>query len=169
MFIMQTGETYKNDMVLGSVDSLITVMSIVSTFHGLGGGLKVVLLVIVLGVSNVISDGISMFSSRYISRRINADHAIALNSGLYTWLAFTVCGLIPIIPFILPLPIYTKFVASYIIALIVLVATIMIGYDITYDRMYDEKWQLLLSISIPIATIVIAYFIGNVFSHVRKI
>ncbi len=162
-------ESYKNDLVLGSVDSLITVMSIVSTFHGMRGGSHVVLLVLVLGLTNVISDGISMMSSRYLSRRVSTDHASALSSGFYTWLSFTICGFIPLIPFILPIPTYWKFIISYITALIVLIVSIMIGYDITIDNYDENLGQNIISLAIPIITIFIAYFIGSMFSHVRKI
>ncbi len=162
-------ENYKNDIVLGSVDSLITVMSIVSTFHALHGGPHLVLMVIVLGLSNVISDGISMMSSRYLSRRINTDHASAMSSGFYTWLSFTTSGFIPLIPFILPISTQLKFTSSYIVAFIVLLVAIMIGYDMSMDKLQENKAQIIISIIIPIVTVGIAYFIGSMFSYVRKI
>jgi hypothetical protein len=159
----------RDDIILGSVDSLITVMSVVSTFHGLGG-IPPVILIIALAVSNTITDGVSMFSSRYLSQTAHTDRETALNSGVYTWMSFTICGLLPVIPFLLPASRVSMFVLSYVIAMIVLLVVAVIGYEITPDNIgtVHVKTHLVEVIMLPVATICLAYVIGYMFSHHTK-
>jgi len=156
----------RDDIILGSVDSLITVMSVISTFHGIGG-IPPIIIIIALAVSNTITDGVSMFSSRYLSQTTHMDRETALNSGFYTWISFTICGLLPVIPFLLPIHRQAMFFLSYVVALIVLFTAAKIGYQITAENINtaDMRTHLVEVVLLPVGTIVLAYIIGYLFGH----
>lgn len=104
------------EFVYGSVDGLITTFSIVA---GASGGNLSNLVVLVMGLSNVFSDGFSMASASYLSARArNALPGGDLNgntrgtgrgsttlspeaTAIATFVAFVVVGMVPMLPFLL--------------------------------------------------------------------
>ena len=91
--------------ILGGVDGTITAFAIVA---GAAGGELGVAAVGVLGLSNVLADGLSMGVSEYLSADAEAragggggGAAAALRSGLACFGAFVATGLVPVGLFVL--------------------------------------------------------------------
>ncbi len=100
---------YLPDLIYGANDGLITTFAIVASAAGASLEVSVFL---ILGFANLFADGFSMGSSSYlaVSSERDVDRVTGgdttddapLNSGLTTFVAFVVIGVIPLIPFMLP-------------------------------------------------------------------
>ena len=91
-----------SEFVYGSTDGIITTFSIIA--GSIGGDLSEYV-ILILGLSNVLSDGYSMGVSRYLSAKTEIEQGILLNkdalkSAIATFLSFVIIGLLPLIPFI---------------------------------------------------------------------
>lgn len=94
---------FLSEFIYGGIDGIITTFSIVA---GSAGGNLSNIVIIVLGISNVISDGFSMAVSRYFSSKAEIEQGILSNkepleSAFATFLSFVLIGIIPILPFII--------------------------------------------------------------------
>ncbi|OHB03582.1 MAG: hypothetical protein A3B03_02560 [Candidatus Zambryskibacteria bacterium RIFCSPLOWO2_01_FULL_42_41] len=98
---------YIGDLVLGANDGIITSFAVIS--GAAGAGLPA-FVVIVLGLANLVADGISMGLSNYLSLRSTkeAELRVGINEtrldhpsrhGLATGLAFVSAGALPLIPY----------------------------------------------------------------------
>ena len=81
-------DQYLSEFVYGGIDGIITTFSIVA---GSTGGDLLKNVIIILGISNVLSDGYSMGISRYISSKTEIKQGLLKNktsfiSGLVTFL-----------------------------------------------------------------------------------
>lgn len=90
-----------SEFVYGGIDGIITTFSIIA---GSAGGELTRKVILILGISNVLSDGYSMGISRYLSSKTEIAQGIlqqknALFSGIATFLSFVIIGLMPVIPF----------------------------------------------------------------------
>ena len=103
---------YIGDLVLGANDGIITSFAVIS--GAAGAGLPA-FVVIVLGLANLVADGISMGLSNYLSLRSTkeAELRIGMNEsrldhpsrhGLATGLAFALAGSLPLIPYLFGVP-----------------------------------------------------------------
>ena len=91
-----------SEFVYGSTDGIITTFSIVA---GSIGGKLPEYVILILGLSNVLSDGYSMGVSRYLSAKTEIEQGLLLNkdalkSAIATFISFVVIGLMPLVPFI---------------------------------------------------------------------
>lgn len=96
-------ERFLGEFVYGSIDGIITTFSIVA--GSVGGGLSRNV-ILILGFSNVISDGFSMGVSRYLSASAEISQGLlkgknAFISGLATFISFVIVGMLPILPFLI--------------------------------------------------------------------
>lgn len=95
-------EQYLSEFIYGSIDGIITTFSIVA---GSAGGNLAHRVVLVLGISNVLSDGYSMGISRYLSAVAEEEQGLIYHekppwvAGLITFLSFVLVGILPILPF----------------------------------------------------------------------
>lgn len=103
---------YIGDLVLGANDGIITSFAVISGAAGAGLSAFVV---IVLGLANLVADGISMGLSNYLSLRSTkeAELNIGINEsrldhpsrhGLATGLAFAFAGALPLTPYFFGVP-----------------------------------------------------------------
>lgn len=94
---------YLSEFIYGSIDGIITTFSIVA---GSAGGNLAQRVILVLGISNVLSDGYSMGISRYLSALAEEEQGLiqhekpAWVAGLITFLSFVIVGMMPILPFV---------------------------------------------------------------------
>jgi VIT1/CCC1 family predicted Fe2+/Mn2+ transporter len=104
------GRRYIHDLVLGANDGIITTFAVVS---GVTGARLPTRVVIILGVANLLADGISMGASNYLGARARqACHngtrprgqSRALTRGAATLVAFIIAGLVPLLAYLLPFP-----------------------------------------------------------------
>lgn len=99
---------YIGDLVLGANDGIITSFAVIS--GAAGAGLPA-FVVIVLGLANLVADGISMGLSNYLSLRSTkeAELNIGINEsrldhpsrhGLATGISFALAGALPLMPYL---------------------------------------------------------------------
>ncbi len=101
---------YKNynwlpDFVYGSTDGIITTFAVVSAVEGGGLAPKIIL---IMGFANLLADGFSMATSKYLSDKAELDQDLEIASainpllgGAYTFLAFIVLGSVPLLAYVL--------------------------------------------------------------------
>lgn len=130
--------------ILGANDGIITTFAVVA---GVVGAKLPVHIILILGIANMIADGISMSVGDYLGERSAAQHeestgqekssAVIWHSSAVTFIAFIVAGILPLLPYIL------KFVGVPIM----------------------ESWQFTLSI---ISTGVALFLVGSLGTLVTK-
>ena len=99
---------YLRDLVYGALDGVITTMAVVAGSIGAQLGGRVAL---ILGVANLIGDGISMGASNYLGLKSEIEQVSGdvrseapWRHGLATIVAFAVAGTIPLLAYVLPRP-----------------------------------------------------------------
>lgn len=110
---------YLQDVIYGANDGIITTFTIIS---GVAGAKLSPLIIIILGFVNLFADGVSMGASRFLS--IRADARANRNSrgfleplyhGVFTFIAFFLFGLVPLLSFLFPVNSENQFFFSCII------------------------------------------------------
>jgi vacuolar iron transporter family protein len=117
---------YIRDIVYGANDGIITTFAVVA---GATGGALTARAVIIVGIANLIADGISMGVGNYLAIRSNESARAAVNlpeeeaspvrHGVMTFLAFAGAGALPILPYVAGVP---DFALSLILTLSALFA-----------------------------------------------
>ena len=103
---IQRLKSYLPEFVYGSIDGAVTTFAIVSGAMGAGLSSGVV---IVLGVANVVADGLSMASGNYLSEKsakasqVSGHAKSPLSTAVATFVSFVTVGCIPLAPFFLAL------------------------------------------------------------------
>jgi vacuolar iron transporter family protein len=100
---------YIRDLIYGANDGLITTFAVVA---GVSGGALSSRSVIIIGVANLVADGLSMGVGNYLSIRSHEsaraaqglveEEASPARHGTATVLAFVAAGSIPLVPYVLP-------------------------------------------------------------------
>lgn len=97
---------YLRDVVYGALDGCITTFAVVAGVDGARLGASVA---IILGVANLVADGISMGASNYLGlkseleqRGIPVAEERPLRHGAATFLSFVAFGTVPLLAFLLP-------------------------------------------------------------------
>jgi VIT1/CCC1 family predicted Fe2+/Mn2+ transporter len=107
----RAGGRHIRDIILGANDGIITTFAVVA---GVAGAHLPSSIVLILGVANLLADGVSMGASNYLGRRseeqaatvtdgLRRPHHDALVAGGMTFLAFVLAGAIPLLPYLFPL------------------------------------------------------------------
>jgi VIT1/CCC1 family predicted Fe2+/Mn2+ transporter len=94
----ETVKKYLPSIVYGGSDGAVTTFSVMAGAYGAGLDPRIV---IILGCANLASDGFSMASADFLSEesRERATERKSFFQALFTFLAFSSIGLIPLIPF----------------------------------------------------------------------
>jgi VIT1/CCC1 family predicted Fe2+/Mn2+ transporter len=110
---------YIREIVYGANDGIITTFAVVA---GSTGGKLTARAVIVIGIANLIADGISMGVGNYLAIRSNESARAAVNlaeeearpgrHGVITFLSFATAGVLPILPYLAGRP---DFILSFIL------------------------------------------------------
>lgn len=111
---------YLPQIIYGGIDGLVTTFAVVA--GATGGGLSAKT-VIIMGIANVLADGVSMSIGAYLSTRDDSEKRIcAYCVGTATFFAFLFFGFLPLLPYIFS---FGSFALSGIITGI---AFVSIGY-----------------------------------------
>ena len=98
------------DLVFGANDGIVTTFAVVSGVTGAALSPRVI---IILGIANLVADGIAMGAGNYLGMRseqeyqnnvggaVREGHVHAVGHGAAIFLAFVLAGSIPLLPFIL--------------------------------------------------------------------
>jgi VIT1/CCC1 family predicted Fe2+/Mn2+ transporter len=121
---------YLSEFVYGGIDGIITTFSIVA---GSSGGSLLRNVILILGLSNVVSDGFSMGVSRYVSSKTEIKQGFLKDknptiSGIVTFVSFILVGILPLLPFIFMRNSKNNKNTTYISLSIALVVFFSIGY-----------------------------------------
>lgn len=117
---------YIRDIVYAANDGIITTFAVVA---GVQGARLTTLVVLALGFANLAADGLAMGVGNYLG--IKSERATemgerfrewpesvhAARHGIVTWASFVLAGLLPLLPFLLPLPLTAAFRISVALTL----------------------------------------------------
>jgi VIT1/CCC1 family predicted Fe2+/Mn2+ transporter len=97
---------YLPDLVYGANDGIITTFAVVA---GVVGASLANSVVVILGLANLVADGLSMGASNYLARRSTVHEDLVARSeagrhGLATTAGFVAVGVLPLAAYVLPLP-----------------------------------------------------------------
>jgi len=114
-------------VVYGTNDGVITTFAVVA---GVTGGTLAPVTVLVLGVANLLTDGLSMGVGNYLgirsdervreAQRLPEQEAFPIRHGLATFLAFVVAGAVPLLPYVFSGLPTNLFATSTVLSLVVL-------------------------------------------------
>jgi VIT1/CCC1 family predicted Fe2+/Mn2+ transporter len=101
-------EKYLSQLVYGGIDGVVTTFAVVAASVGAGLSSTVV---IILGLANLVADGISMGISAYLSEQSeravdiklgkhHGDHVNPKKAGLATFAAFVLIGFVPVLVYV---------------------------------------------------------------------
>lgn len=120
---------YIRDVVYGANDGVITTFAVVA---GVTGGTLAPVTVLVLGVANLLADGLSMGVGNYLgirsdervreAQRLPEQEAFPIRHGLATFLAFVAAGAVPLLPYVFSGLTTNLFATSTVLSLVVLFA-----------------------------------------------
>ncbi|HSX12197.1 MAG TPA: VIT1/CCC1 transporter family protein [Rhabdochlamydiaceae bacterium] len=99
---------YLKDFIYGAIDGTVTTFAVVAGVAGADLSMGIVL---ILGAANLVGDGFSIGVSSFLAARTERDiylkqqiprmvHLSPIRSGLSTFSAFLIAGLVPLVPFI---------------------------------------------------------------------
>lgn len=138
---------YIRDLVYGANDGIITTFAVVA---GVTGGALSPRAIIVVGVANLLADGLSMGVGNYLAIRSDesAREAAGLpeqegnpaRHGAMTFLAFATAGAIPMLPYFLG---FGGFVACIALTLLALFTVGALRSAVTLDRWWRAGMEML--------------------------
>ena len=157
---------YIRDVIYGADDGIITTFAVVA---GVTGGALSARAVLIVGVANLLADGLSMGVGNYLSIRSH-ESALAAESrpqeeshparhGIATFVAFVVAGAMPLAPYVASAPDDTRFFASIVFTLLTLFAVGASRAAVTTERWWSGGLEMLV---LGILVAVVAYYSGAV-------
>ena len=142
---------YIRDLIYGANDGIITTFAVVA---GVTGGALSTRAVLIVGVANLLADGLSMGVGNYLSIR---SHESALEAqdrpeeeshparhGLATFLAFVAAGSVPLAPYLVPGTNDGRFIASTLLTLLTLFGVGASRAAVTTARWWSAGLEMLL-------------------------
>lgn len=159
-------EQYLSEFVYGGIDGIITTFSIVA---GSSGGDLLKNVILILGLSNVLSDGYSMGVSRYVSSKTEIKQGLlknknALISSLVTFISFVIVGITPILPFF----VYNGDMAKKISLVIACIVFFTIGALKGKVLKESVLYGGLEVLSVGLTAALISYFVGDYVGEFTK-
>jgi VIT1/CCC1 family predicted Fe2+/Mn2+ transporter len=123
----ETFRHYIRDLVFGAIDGIITTFAVVA---GVTGGALSTKAVLIVGIANLVADGLSMGVGNYLGIRseesarrrdeLPEQEAEPVRHGLATFFAFVVAGSVPLLPYLIPGLAEDQFVMATVLTLVAL-------------------------------------------------
>jgi VIT1/CCC1 family predicted Fe2+/Mn2+ transporter len=142
---------YIRDLIYGANDGIITTFAVVA---GVTGGALSPRAVLIVGVANLIADGLSMGVGNYLSIRSDESARAAQNlpeqeaapvrHGLATAFAFAAAGAVPLIPYVIGASAGVRFAASVTLTFGALFVVGALRSLVTIDRWWTAGLEMLL-------------------------
>jgi VIT1/CCC1 family predicted Fe2+/Mn2+ transporter len=157
-------ETFLGEFIYGATDGIITTFSIVA---GATGGSLLHNVIIILGISNVLSDGYSMGVSRYLSSMAEIEQGLlsnkdAMTSGIATFLSFVIIGILPILPFFFYKGDTAKKISLIIATILFSLIGVVKGYILKQSIIHNGTRSLFIGLSAAL----ISYSVGKFINHI---
>jgi VIT1/CCC1 family predicted Fe2+/Mn2+ transporter len=149
----RAGRHYIKDIVFAANDGIVTTFAVVAGVRGAGFSPLVVL---ALGFANLAADGLSMAVGNYLGIKSERaaelgdsftegpESAHAARHAAVTWASFAVAGIVPLLPYILPLAPDAAFFASVACGALALFAIGMLRTVITLRPPWRSGLEMLL-------------------------
>ena len=122
--LVGTARHYIRDLVYGANDGIITTFAVVA---GVTGGSLSTIAVLIVGMANLAADGVAMGVGNLLAIRSHEsalaaagrpeEEAYPWKHGMATLLAFVLAGVIPLLPYMLPVPESARLPASTLLTL----------------------------------------------------
>ena len=148
--LVATARHYIRDVIYGANDGIITTFAVVA---GVTGGALSTKAVLVVGIANLLADGLSMGVGNYLSIRSHESALAAqdrpeeesspIRHGLATLLAFAVAGAVPLVPYLVPAPAASRFALSLACTFVALFAVGASRAAVTADRWWIAGLEML--------------------------
>jgi VIT1/CCC1 family predicted Fe2+/Mn2+ transporter len=113
---LEIGRHYVRELIYGANDGIITTFAVVA---GVAGGALSVRVVLIIGAANLFADGLSMAVGNYLSIRshesvletqdLPEEEAFPVRHASATFLAFVVAGSLPLMPYVISAPAFSRF------------------------------------------------------------
>ena len=156
---------YLRDLIYGANDGIITTFAVVA---GVTGASLSTTVILILGISNLLADGFSMAASDFLSMRSDiavreedgapdAGDESPFKHGLATFVAFVVCGAVPLAAYIVPMPEDARFPVTIVLTFLVLFV-VGAGRSFVTHRSWWRNGLEMLAVGALAA--VVAYVIG---------
>ena len=168
---MKNSYNWLPDFVYGSIDGIITTFAVVSGVQGGGLESKIIL---ILGFANMLADGFSMATSKYLSDKVEIDQALdsgdlnvdvdPIKGSISTFLAFISLGSIPLLAYVLqPFLGYTATqtftLACILTSLALFFVGFMKGFFVNKSKIYEGIETMILG---GVAAL-ISYYVAFIF------
>ena len=165
--LLATTQHYLKDMVYGANDGLITTFAVVA---GVEGGALSRRAVLVVGLANLLADGLSMGAGNYLSIRaqegvrrsldLPEEEARPARHGAATFLAFAASGVLPLVPYVLPTwPASTRLASAMLLTFTALFGVGALRSVVTDDSPVAGGLEML---GLGLAVAAVAYYSGTV-------
>ncbi|HKY19890.1 MAG TPA: VIT1/CCC1 transporter family protein [Vicinamibacterales bacterium] len=124
--VLDTARHYIRELIYGANDGIITTFAVVA---GVAGGGLPLSAVLVIGAANLLADGLSMGVGSYLairahegvleSQALPVQEAQPFRHGAATFIAFVAAGFVPLVPYMIPLPL-DRFAFSILLTMLAL-------------------------------------------------
>ncbi len=161
---MNIQDKYLKAAVLGASDGIITTFAVVA---GVVGAQLAVEIIIVLGIANMVADGISMalgdfLGERSIAQRHDKQQTGIAKTSLVTFTAFITAGSLPLLPYVVMLfgfemPANQQFIMSIVATLFAMFFVGSLRTIVTKGKWWINGLEMLVVGSIAAS---VAYFLG---------
>ena len=161
--VFQTVQHYVGDLIYGANDGILTTFAIVA---GISGGNLSSRAVVIVGLANLLADGLSMGVGNYLSIRaresareaqqLPEEETYPARHGLATFIAFAIAGAVPLLPYLAP-DIGARFPLSTLLALTTQFTVGALRSWVTASRWWVSGLEMLL---LGVLVAVVAYGTG---------
>ena len=120
--LLDVARHYIRELIYGANDGIITTFAVVA---GVAGGGLPLHVVVIVGAANLFGDGLSMGAGNYLSikshesvlatQNLPEEEAFPLRHAGATFLAFVVAGIIPLLPYVIPVLVFDRFASSLVL------------------------------------------------------
>jgi VIT1/CCC1 family predicted Fe2+/Mn2+ transporter len=166
--LLETAQHYLGDLIYGANDGIITTFAVVA---GVTGGSLSSRTVVIIGLANLMADGLSMGVGNYLSIRSTEGVRAAQNlpeaeasparHGVATMAAFVVAGAVPLLPYLWGGAGPATFLLAAVLTLMALFFVGAMRSTVTTNRWWTAGLEMLLLGTVVAA---LAYTVGAVAS-----
>ena len=161
--LYETAQHYIGDLVYGANDGILTTFAVVA---GVTGGALSATAVIIVGMANLLADGLSMGVGNYLAiraresaleqRGLPEEEAQPARHGLATFVAFVVAGSVPLVPYVVPVA-FDGFIPAAVLAFGALFGVGAARSLVTASRWWISGMEML---GLGVLVAVVAYATG---------
>jgi vacuolar iron transporter family protein len=171
--VLGAAQHYVRDLVYGANDGVITTFAVVA---GVTGGTLNPVAVLVLGVANLVADGLSMGVGNYLgirsdervreAQQLPEQEAFPIRHGVATFAAFVTAGAVPLLPFVFSESGSNRFAWSTGLSL-----TVLFTVGAARSRVGTGKWWANGLEMVGLGTLVgaVAYFAGSLVAALLEV